>query len=62
MYDYRIEVPIAIKKIDQLIWAHAHYQTKQFHAQGYESGDIKATVKFIKYLQNKYKKRKISLI
>jgi putative transposase len=39
-----------------------NYQTKQFHAQDYESGDGKSTVKFIKYLQNKYKERRIILI
>ena len=53
---------LPIKKIDKLILVHAHYQTKQFHVQGYESGDGKSTVKFIKYLQNKYSLRRIILI
>jgi hypothetical protein len=38
-----------------------NYQTKQFPAQGYECGDKKSTVKFIKSLQNKYKERRILL-
>ncbi len=42
--------------------AHAHYQTKQFHVQGYECGNGKSTVEFIKYLQSKYKERRIILI
>jgi 3-dehydroquinate dehydratase len=53
---------LPIKKIDKLILAHAHYQTKQFHVKGYKSGDGQSTVEFIKYLQNKYKERKIILI
>ena len=39
-----------------------NYQSKQFHVQSYPSGDGKSTVKFIKYLQKKYKKRRIILI
>jgi putative transposase len=51
-----------MKKIDKLILEPAHYQSKQFHVQSYQSGSGKSTVKFIKYLQNKYKKRRIILI
>jgi hypothetical protein len=44
-----------MKKIDKLILGALNYQSKQFHVQSYPSGDGKSTVKFIKYLQNKYK-------
>ena len=58
--EFKSQLPI--KKIDKLIMAHAHYQTKQFHVQGYECGNGKSTVEFIKYLQNKYLLRRIILI
>ncbi|WP_293262410.1 IS630 family transposase [Microcoleus sp. PH2017_21_RUC_O_A] len=60
--DTRIEVPITNQKNRQTYFGALNYQTKQFHAQGYESGDGKSTVKFIKYLQHKYKGRRIILI
>ncbi|WP_293352233.1 MULTISPECIES: IS630 family transposase [unclassified Microcoleus] len=60
--DTRIEVPITNQKNRQTYFGALNYQTKQFHAQGYESGDGKSTVKFIKYLQDKYKGRRIILI
>ncbi len=58
----RIEVPITNQKNRQTYLGALNYQTKQFHAQGYESGDGKSTVEFIKYLQDKYKGRRIILI
>ncbi|WP_333302266.1 MULTISPECIES: IS630 family transposase [unclassified Microcoleus] len=60
--DIRIEVPITNQKNRQTYFGALNYQTKQFHAQGYESGDEKSTVEFIKYLQNKYALRRIILI
>jgi transposase len=60
--DIRIEVPITNQKNRQTYFGALNYKTKQFHIQGYESGDGKSTVKFIKYLQNKYKGRRIVLI
>jgi len=58
----RIEVPITNEKDRQTYFGALNYQSKQFHVQSYPSGDGKSTVKFIKHLQNKYKKRRIILI
>jgi putative transposase len=58
----RIEVPITNEKDRQTYFGILNYQSKQFHVQSYPSGDRKSTVKFIKHLQNKYKKRRIILI
>ncbi|MEG4288026.1 IS630 family transposase [Microcoleus sp. C2C3] len=58
----RIEVPITNKKDRQTYLGALNYQSKEFHVQSHPSGDGKSTVKFIKYLQNKYKTRKIILI
>ncbi|MEG4631646.1 transposase [Microcoleus sp. AR_TQ3_B6] len=58
----RIEVPITTKKDRQTYLGALHYQSKEFHVQSHASGDRKSTVKFTKYLQNKYKSRKIILI
>lgn len=60
--DIRIEVPITNQKNRQTYFGALNYQTKQFHVQGYESGDGKSTVEFVKYLQNKYKGQRIILI
>ncbi|MEG5116869.1 IS630 family transposase [Microcoleus sp. A2-C5] len=60
--DLRIEVPITNQKNRQTYFGALNYQTKQFHVKSYKSGDEKSTVEFIKYLQNKYKGRKIILI
>ena len=58
----RIEVPITNEKDRQTYFGALNYQTKEFHIQSHPSGDGKSTVKFIKYLQNKYKNRQIILI
>ena len=58
----RIEVPITNEKDRQTYFGALNYQSKEFHVQSHPSGDGKSTVKFIKYLQNKYKNRKIILI
>jgi putative transposase len=58
----RIEVPITNEKDRQTYLGALNYQSKEFHVQSHPSGDGKSTVKFIKYLQNKYKNRKIILI
>ena len=58
----RIEVPITNKKDRETYFGPLNYQSKEFHVQSHLSGDVKSTVKFIKYLQNKYKDRKIILI
>jgi putative transposase len=58
----RIEVPITNEKDRQTYLGALNYQSKEFHIQSHPSGDEKSTVKFIKYLQNKYKNRKIILI
>jgi transposase len=60
--DIRIEVPITNQKNRQTYYGALNYQTKQFHVQGYECGNGKSTVEFIKYLQNKYSLRRIVLI
>jgi putative transposase len=56
------EVPIINEKDRQTYLGALNYQSKEFHVQSHPSGDGKSTVKFIKYLQNKYKNRKIILI
>ena len=58
----RIEVPITNEKDRPTYFGALNYQSKEFHVQSHPSGDGKSTVKFIKYLQNKYKNRKIILI
>ena len=58
----RIEVPITNEKDRQTYLGALNYQSKEFHVQSHPSGDGKSTVKFIKYLQNKYKNRQIILI
>jgi hypothetical protein len=58
----RIEVPITNEKDRQTYLGALNYQSKEFHVQSHPSGDGKSTVKFIKYLQSKYKNRKIILI
>ena len=58
----RIEVTITNEKDRQTYLGALNYQSQQFHVQSYPSGAGKSTVKFIKYLQNKYKERKIILI
>ena len=58
----RIEVPITNEKDRQTYFGALNYQSKEFHVQSHPSGDGKSTVKFIKYLPNKYKNRKIILI
>ena len=55
----RIKVPITNEKDRQTYFGALNYQSKEFHVQSHPSGDGKSTVKFIKYLQNKYKNRKI---
>jgi putative transposase len=57
-----IEVPITHEKDRQNYFGTLNYQSKEFHVQSHPSGDRKSTVKFIKYLQKKYKNRKIILI
>ena len=51
----RIEVPITNEKDRQTYLGALNYQSKEFPIQSHPSGDGKSTVKFIKYLQNKYK-------
>jgi putative transposase len=58
----RIEVPITNEKDRQTYFGALNYQSKEFHVQSHLSGDGKSTVKFIKYLPNKYKNLKIILI
>jgi putative transposase len=58
----RIEVPITNEKDRQTYLGALNYQSKKFHVQSHPSADGKSTVKFIKYLQNKYKNRKLILI
>ena len=53
---------ITNEKDRQTYFGALNYQSKQFHVQSYPSGEGKSTVKFIKYLQNKYKERRIILI
>jgi putative transposase len=60
--ELRIEIPITIEKNRQTYFGALNYQSKQFHVQSHPSGSVKSTVEFIKYLQNKYKERKIILI
>lgn len=52
----RIEVPITNEKDRQNYLGALNYQSGEFHIQSHPSGDGKSTFKFIKYLQNKYKK------
>ena len=58
----RIEVPITNEKDRQTYFGALNYQSKEFHIHSDPSGSEKSKVKFIKYLQNKYKNRKIILI
>jgi putative transposase len=58
----RIEVPITNEKDRQTYLGALNYQSKEFHVQNHPSGEGNSTFKFIKYLQNKYKNRKIILI
>jgi putative transposase len=58
----RIEVTITNEKDRQTYFGGLNYQSKQFPVQSYPSGAGKSTVKFIKHLQKKYKKRRIILI
>ncbi|MGB7894673.1 MAG: transposase [Microcoleus sp.] len=51
-----------MKKNRQTYFGAINYQSIEFHIQCHPSGDGKSTVTFIKYLQNKYKNRKIVLI
>ena len=60
--ELRIEIPITTEKNRQTYFGALNYQSKQFHVQSHPSGSVKSTVEFIKYLQNKYKERKIILI
>ena len=53
---------ITNEKDRQTYFGALNYQSKQFHVQTYPSGDRKSTVKFIKYLPNKYKERRIVVI
>jgi len=52
-------VAITNEKDRQTYFGALNYQSKQFHVQSYPYGDEKSTVKFIKYLPNKYKERRI---
>jgi putative transposase len=58
----RIEVAITNETDRQTYLGALNYQSKEFHIQSHPSGDEKSTFKFIKYLQKKYKNRKIILI
>ena len=60
--DRRIEIPITNERERQTYFGALNYQNQQFHVQSHPSGDGKSTVKFIKYLQDKYKGRRIILI
>ena len=60
--ELRIEIPITTEKNRQTYFGALNYQSKQFHVQSHPSGSVKSTVEFMKYLQNKYKQRKIILI
>ncbi len=53
---------ITNEKDRQTYFGARNYQSKQFHVQTYQSGEGKSTVKFIKYLQNTYKERRVILI
>ncbi|WP_333072000.1 MULTISPECIES: hypothetical protein [unclassified Microcoleus] len=54
-----MEIPITNEKERQTYFGALNYQSQKFHVQSHPSGDGKSTVKFIKYLQAKYKGRKI---
>ena len=58
----RSEVPITHQKDRQTYFCALNYQSQQFHVQSHPSGAGKSTVKFIKYLQHKYKGQRIILI
>jgi len=60
--DVRIKIPITNERERQTYFGDINYQSLQFHVQSHPSGDGESTVKFIKYLPNKYKERKIILI
>jgi putative transposase len=60
--DVRIKIPITNERDRQTYFGDINYQSLQFHVQSHPSGDKESTVKFIKYLQNKYNERKIILI
>ena len=57
-----LKFQLPMKKIDKLILAHSIIKAKNSMFQSHPSGDEKSTIKFIKYLQNKYKHRNIILI
>ena len=60
--DVRIKIPITNEIERQTYFGTLNYQSKPFHVQSYPSPAGKSTFKFRKYLQNKYKKRRIILI
>jgi putative transposase len=60
--DVRIKIPITNERESQTYFGTLNYQSLQFHVQSHLSGDRESTFKSIKYLQKKYKERKIILI
>ncbi len=60
--DVRIKIPITNEREIQTYFGAINYQSLQFYVHSHPSGDGESTVKLIKYLQKKYKGRKIILI
>jgi hypothetical protein len=60
--DVRIKIQITNEREIQTYFGALNYQSLQFHVQSHPPGEGESTVKFIKYLQKKYKERKIILI
>ena len=58
----RIEVPIKNEKDRQTYYGALNYQNQELTIQAYPAGNGTSTVKFIKYLQEKYSGKKIILI
>jgi hypothetical protein len=58
----KIKILITNERERQTYFGDLNYQSLQFHVQSHPSGDKESTVKFIKYLPDKYKERKIILI
>jgi transposase len=59
--DKRIEIPIKNEKSRQTYYGALDYKTKEFIVEEYESGNTENTLKFLKYLQQKRKGKKLAI-
>lgn len=60
--DRRIEIPIKNEKERQTYYGALDYQTKEFMIQNSETGNSQNTIKFIKYLREQRKEKRLVLI